>query len=120
MEQQKATLLIIRPKVRFKRWVRYVLEYKKMTADVSKKHLIDESIEFLTQSFSIVALTDLQNAEQIISFIESKYMSFVAQQLLLWSDSKKILDLWPKEMNLKLFNEWFYIEIHKQVFMFKT
>ncbi|MCX8513989.1 MAG: hypothetical protein RL017_155 [Pseudomonadota bacterium] len=96
------SVAIIKPKKPFLNWL---LE----TFDDIPTNLTLESIRIDCNSYLIPEVEEIEDG---VNFIDEKFIDLFSLELSSWTEDETI---WPKELTLKLFWEWFDVEIHPTI-----
>lgn len=96
-------VVIIKPKNLYVTWIS------------SLPDMADESvtIESLQNDCTALLVPHFDEEEELFKFIKNIYQQIFEKELWGWSTDK---DLWPVDLNYSLFQNWFEIEVHSEVF----
>lgn len=93
------SIVVIKPKQPFLDWINNHLA-------ISDETLLDlASIRIDCNSYLIPEVNEIEDG---ISYIDEVFEALFQLELASWSEDQ---DLWPQELSLKMFWEWFDIEI---------
>lgn len=98
----KQSIAILKPKQPFLDWV------NKNFADTST-HLTLDSIRVDCNSYLIPEVNEIEDG---INFVDDNFEELFVLELSSWSDDQ---NHWPVDRTLKLFWEWFDIEVHPTI-----
>ena len=93
------SIAIIKPKLPFLNWVNTTFD------DLTPKLTMD-TIRIDCNSYVIPEVDEIEDG---INFIDGKFADLFVMELSSWTDDES---LWPKDISLKMFWEWFDIEIY--------
>lgn len=93
------SVVIIKPKQPFLEWLH-------QTFDDIKEQLTLDSIRIDCNSYLIPEVNEIEDG---INIVDDRFSEFFALELSSWTDDE---NLWPKDISLKTFWEYFDIEIH--------
>ena len=93
------SVAIIKPKEPFLNWV------NKTFQDMPKE-LTLEGIRIDCNSYLIPEVAEIEDG---INFVDEKFVDLFAMEFASWTEDE---DLWPKEFSLKMFWEWFDVEVY--------
>jgi hypothetical protein len=96
------SVAIIKPKEPFLNWLL-------ATFDDIPTNLTLESIRIDCNSYLIPEVEEIEDG---INFIDEKFLDLFSLELASWTEDDTI---WPKELTLKMFWEWFDVEIHPTI-----
>ncbi len=94
------SVAVIKPKQLFLDWIN-------QTFTELPHELTLESIRIDCNSYLIPEVAELEDG---INFIDNKFFDLFELELASWNEDK---DTWPKNLTLKMFWEWFDVEIHQ-------
>lgn len=93
------SVAVIKPKAPFLNWLNAVPD----------NDMIDLSLDALRADCTVLLLPEFDEPEDAISHIDELYEQIFRMELASWYEDE---DLWPKDMSLKTFWEWFDVEVH--------
>ncbi len=93
------SIAIIKPKAPFLNWINSIF------TDLPKE-LTLESIRIDCNSYLIPEVEEIEDG---INYIDERFEDLFALELASWTEEE---NLWPNDFNLKMFWEWFDVEIH--------
>ncbi len=93
------SVAVIKPKEPFLEWINASF------TDLPQE-LTMESIRIDCNSYLIPEIEEIEDG---INYVDERFDDLFALELASWTDDESI---WPKERNLKMFWEWFDVEIH--------
>lgn len=73
------------------------------------------TIESLKNDCTALLVPHFEGKEDLLKFIKNIYQQIVEMELESWSTDKNV---WPANLNYSLFQDWFEIEVHSEVFDF--
>ncbi len=92
------SVVVIKPKKAFLDWVNTVF------TEIPKPLNLDE-LQIDCNSYLIPEVEEIEDG---INFIDDKFEDLFELELSSWTEDKS---LWPKNLNLKMFWEWFDVQI---------
>lgn len=92
------SVAVIKPKQAFLEWVNN-------TFDDLPQQLSLESIRIDCNSYLIPEVNEIEDG---VNYIDDKFADLFALELASWTEDES---LWPQEFSLKMFWEWFDVEI---------
>jgi hypothetical protein len=97
----KRSIAIIRPKKLFLNWLNGMpdLDFELSLADIR----VD---------CTVIMIPEVHEAEEGIAYIDELAPTLFEMELASWVSDEAI---WPKNRTLKMFWEWFEVEIHREV-----
>ena len=102
MQSVNRTAVVIKPKQPFVDWL---------------NSIPDEDISFTLEQVSEDNITFLipeyDSSEESLAYIKKTYSEIFEFELFGWYTTE---ELWPEKRSWKMFQEWFEIEIHSEVF----
>ncbi|MFN7094245.1 MAG: hypothetical protein ACK4M7_02675 [Burkholderiales bacterium] len=93
------SVAVIKPKQPFLEWIN-------SSFTELPQQLTLESIRIDCNSYLIPEIEEIEDG---VNFIDEKYSDLFALELASWTEDES---LWPANLNLKMFWEWFDVEIH--------
>ncbi|MHB1300427.1 MAG: hypothetical protein ACYCY8_06110 [Burkholderiales bacterium] len=102
MYEINRSLAIIKPKQQFLDWLTGVLD------PVPEGMTLDE----LRRDATAILIPEFDDEESALQFVYSNYDELFERELEDWVGDERT---WPSARTLKLFKEWFDIEIHSMV-----
>ena len=93
------SVAVIKPKEPFLAWVNDSFD------DLTTR-LTLENIRVDCNSYLIPEVEEIEDG---INFVDEKFMELFALEFASWTDDKNV---WPQDLSLKMFWEWFDVEIH--------
>ena len=93
------SIAIIKPKTPLLNWVNSIF------TDLPKELTLD-SIRIDCNSYLIPEVEEIEDG---INYIDEKFEDLFALELASWTEDE---NLWPTDLNLKMFWEWFDVEVH--------
>ena len=93
------SVAIIKPKQPFLEWIRGTI------SDAPQELTLD-SIRIDCNSYLIPEVEEIEDG---INFIDDKFADLFSLELASWTEDENI---WPGNLTLKMFWEWFDVEIH--------
>lgn len=73
----------------------------------------DLTLEQLRVDCNSFLLPECDEPEEAIAYIDEIYLQLFQMELASWYDDSQ---LWPQDMSLKAFWEWFDVEVHTNLF----
>ena len=70
------------------------------------------TLDSLRSDCTVILLPEFNEPEEAVAHIDEQYEQLFKVEVASWYDDE---DLWPKDMSLKAFWEWFDVEIHSTV-----
>jgi len=101
MQSINRTAIIIKPKQPFVDWINSMPDDCSYTIEQISK----DNLTFLTPQYD--------DPDSTYNYIKKNYKIIFDYELWGWIVTE---DLWPKNRNWKMFNEWFDIEVNSEVF----
>ncbi|RTK94341.1 MAG: hypothetical protein EKK64_08655 [Neisseriaceae bacterium] len=93
------SIVVLKPKQPFLDWINNSLA-------TSSETLLDlQSIRIDCNSYLIPEVNEIESG---VAFVDDIYESLFQMELASWSEEQ---ELWPQELTLKMFWEWFDVEI---------
>lgn len=96
------SMAIIKPKQPFLDWI------NKSFIELPQPLALD-SVRINCNSYLIPEVEELEDG---INYIDEQFADLFELELTSWTDDKK---LWPQDLTLKMFWEWFDVEVHSTV-----
>ncbi|MBP9741829.1 MAG: hypothetical protein KBD37_00555 [Burkholderiales bacterium] len=96
------SIAIIKPKQPFLNWIQE--HFPDIPADLTL-----DSIRIDCNSYLIPEVEEIEDG---INFIDKKFAELFALELASWTDDET---KWPNDFNLKMFWEWFDVEVHPTI-----
>ncbi len=94
--------VVLKPTARFLEWMKEVDD-----------ELPELTLEQLRSNCSVFLVPEFDEAEDIVAYIDERYQQIFEAEVFSWYTDES---MWPKDMSLKAFWEFFDIEIHESVF----
>lgn len=95
------SVAIIKPKEPFHQWLLAVPDND-----------ADLTLESLRSDCTAILLPEFIDPEEAVSYLDDHYEQFFKMELASWYEEP---GLWPADLSLKAFWEWFDVEIHSTV-----
>ena len=97
------SIVVLKPKQPFLEWIN-------MNLATSTETLLDlASIRIDCNSYMIPEINEIEDG---IAFVDEYFESLFQMELASWSEDQ---NMWPKELTLKMFWEWFDVEFHSML-----
>jgi len=96
------SVAVIKPKQPFLDWLNAV----------PGNDMVDLTLDSLRSDCTVILLPEFNEPEEAVSHIDEQYEQLFKIEVASWYDDE---DLWPQDMSLKTFWEWFDVEIHSTV-----
>lgn len=96
------SVAVIKPKQAFLDWLNAV----------PGNDMVDLTLDSLRSDCTVILLPEFNEPEEAVAHIDEQYEQLFKVEVASWYDDE---DLWPKDMSLKAFWEWFDVEIHSTV-----
>lgn len=94
-------IAVVKPKELFLNWIHQNFpDSSQITLD---------SMRLDCNSYLIEPIDELEDG---INFIDDKFVEIFSMELASWTDEE---DKWPKNLTLKMFWEWFDVEVHSTI-----
>lgn len=95
------SVAVIKPKEPFLQWLNSV-----------PGNDMDLSLDSLRTDCTVILLPEFTDPEEGVSHVDEMYEQLFKMELASWYEDES---LWPKDLSLKAFWEWFDVEIHATV-----
>jgi len=95
------SVAVIKPKAPFMDWLNAVPDSD-----------IDLTLESLRADCTVILMPEFAEPEEGVAYLDEIYEQLFKMELASWYDDE---ELWPKDLSLKAFWEWFDVEIHSTV-----
>ena len=92
---------VIKPKEPFHKWLHAVPDND-----------VDLTLDSLRSDCTVILLPEFREPEEGVAYIDEIYEQLFKMELASWYEDPA---LWPQDMSLKAFWEWFDVEIHSTV-----
>jgi hypothetical protein len=102
MYEINRSLAIIKPRQQFLDWLAGVIEPAPQ----------DMTLEEMRRDATAILIPEFDDEESALHFVYSNYDELFERELEDWIGDER---LWPVQRSLKLFKEWFDVEIHSMV-----
>ena len=95
-------IAVIKPKKPFLEWLK----------SMPDNDMFEVSLDVLRSDCTVLMLPEFDEPEQAIAYIDDISEQLFKVELATWYEDEK---LWPADMSLKTFWEWFDVEVHSTV-----
>ena len=95
------SVAVIKPRESFHQWLHAVPGSE-----------VDISLDSLRCDCTVILLPEFNDPEDAVAYIDEIYLQLFKMELASWYEEES---LWPKDLSLKAFWEWFNVEIHSTV-----
>jgi len=96
------SVAVIKPKAPFLDWLNKVPD----------NDMVDLTLEALRSDCTVILLPEFNEPEEGVAYIDEIYEQLFKMELASWYEDDA---LWPTDLSLKAFWEWFDVEIHSTV-----
>lgn len=96
------SVAVIKPRQPFLDWLNAVPE----------QDMVDLTLESLRADCTVILLPEFLEPEEAVSHVDEMYEQLFKMELSSWYEDPA---LWPADLSLKAFWEWFDVEIHSTV-----
>ncbi|WP_293761931.1 hypothetical protein [uncultured Aquitalea sp.] len=94
---------VVKPKQPFLDW---------LNAVPGNEDMVDLSLDSLRSDCTVILLPEFNQPEEAVAHIDEIYEQLFKMEVASWFDDEAV---WPADMSLKTFWEWFDVEIHSTV-----
>lgn len=95
------SVAVIKPKEPFREWLLSVPDND-----------VDLTLDSLRTDCTVILLPEFVDPEEGVAHVDEIYQQLFKMELASWYDDTSV---WPKDLSLKAFWEWFDVEIHSTV-----
>ncbi|MDO4998181.1 MAG: hypothetical protein Q4E16_06040 [Neisseria sp.] len=95
------TAVVLKPTQHFLDWLKSTYE-----------NAPELTLEQLRSNCSVFLVPEFDAPEEVVSYFDERYQQIFAAELAGWEENQK---LWPKDMSLQAFWQFFDVEIHDMV-----
>ena len=101
MEYVDRSLVVIKPRQAFFDWLKETPDWE-----------LDLTLETLRVDCTALLIPEFEEPEGAISYVDDIFEQIFEMELASWCADEKV---WPQKRTLKMFWEWFDVELHSMV-----
>lgn len=101
MDIVNRSVAVIKPKKPFLDWL-----------NTAPDNEVELTLDNIRADCNVLLLPDFDEPEEAVTYIDDLYEQLFEMELAAWYEDTQ---LWPKQRSLKLFWEWFDVELHSTV-----